>query len=214
MSIKKSSLEGKWYYRVLKVFLLILPLLIALAFLLNGKVVVCGVLQKNFLDFLQKYLVYFVTWLALYYLILKGIWKGFLYIVFGGVADDIKKVSEGRPIQAESKPAKMISIIPFIIILAVIVVFILSEVGYITLPKINIGSFENSNVKITTPKPTSKPSCPTTSAQTGTPCHSVKNGVGVSGVIVSAKCKCPNDTTYAQTDNITAGGPYNICTCN
>ncbi len=214
MSIKKSSLEQKWYYRAAKVFFLVLPLLIALIFLLNGKVIVCGVLQKNISDFLQKYFIYFLIWLALYYLILSGIWRGFLYVVFGGVADDIKKVSEGRPIQAELKPAKMMRTIPFIIILAVIVVFILSEMGYITLPKINIGSFGDSNMGTVTPKPTSKPSCPTTSAQTRTPCHSVKNGVGVSGVIVSAKCKCPNDTTYAQTDNITAGGPYNICTCN
>ncbi|MCX6705293.1 MAG: hypothetical protein NT162_03080 [Candidatus Woesebacteria bacterium] len=213
MSIKKSSLEGKWYYRVLKVLLLILPLIFILIFLLNGKVVVCNVLQKDVLNFLQRYFVYLTIGLVLYYLILEIIWRSFLYIVFGGVVDDTKKgeveqQSEGR------KSNKMASLIPLIIILVVIAMAVLSRMGYITLPKINIGSFENSNTGTVTPKPTSKPSCPTTSAQTGTPCHSVKNGVGVSGVIVSAKCKCPNDTTYAQTDNITAGGPYNICTCN
>lgn len=213
MSIKKSSLERKWYYRVLKVLLLILPLIFILIFLLNGKVIVCNVLQKDVLNFLQRYFVYLTIGLALYYLILEIIWRSFFYIAFGGFVDDTKKgevdqQSEGR------KSNKMASLIPLIIILVVIAIALLSRMGYITLPKINIGSFENSSVKTATPKPTSRSSCPTTSAQTGTPCHSVKNGVGVSGVIVSAKCKCPNDTTYAQTDNITAGGPYNICTCN
>jgi len=52
--------------------------------------------------------------------------------------------------------------------------------------------------------------CPTTS---NPPCRSVQNGVGVSAVIVPASCNCPSDTDFAQMDNITAGGPYKICTC-
>ena len=52
--------------------------------------------------------------------------------------------------------------------------------------------------------------CPTTS---NPPCRSVQNGVGVSAVIVPASCNCPSDTNFAQMDNITAGGPYKICTC-
>ena len=52
--------------------------------------------------------------------------------------------------------------------------------------------------------------CPTTS---NPPCRSVQNGIGVSAVIVPASCDCPSDTNFAQMDNITAGGPYRICTC-
>ncbi len=59
-----------------------------------------------------------------------------------------------------------------------------------------------------TPKKNS--TCPTTS---NPPCHSVQNGVGVSGVVVPASCNCPSDTDFAQMDNVTAGGPYKICTC-
>ncbi|KKU94759.1 MAG: Hemagglutinin-related protein [Parcubacteria group bacterium GW2011_GWA1_48_11b] len=52
--------------------------------------------------------------------------------------------------------------------------------------------------------------CPTRS---NPPCRSVQNGVGVTGVVVPASCDCPSDTNFAQMDNITAGGPYKICTC-
>ena len=70
----------------------------------------------------------------------------FSYIAFGGLVDDTKKgeveqQSEGR------KSNKMASLIPLIIILTVIAIAVLSGMGYITLPKINIGSFENSSVK-------------------------------------------------------------------
>ncbi len=52
--------------------------------------------------------------------------------------------------------------------------------------------------------------CPTKSDP---PCHSASGGIGVTGVIVPGSCDCPSDTTYAQMDNVTAGGPYKICTC-
>lgn len=56
--------------------------------------------------------------------------------------------------------------------------------------------------------------CPITSCDTGECCCTAQNGVGVSGVLTYASCDCPNDTGFAQWDNITAGGPYKICTCN
>lgn len=59
-----------------------------------------------------------------------------------------------------------------------------------------------------TPKKNS--TCP---AKSNPPCHSVQNGIGVTGVIVPGSCDCPSDTNFAQMDNITAGGPYKICTC-
>ena len=213
MSVKKSSLEQRWYYRVAKVFFLILPILIALLILLNGKVTVCGVLQKSIPDFLLKYLVYIVTGLVLYYLILKGIWRGFLYIVFGGLEDDTKKEGSEQPASAKPKPSKTAELIPLIILFIVFAIFVLSQMGYITLPKIDLDNVKltpGSNVKLT---PGS--ACPATSAQTATPCRSTQKGVGVGGVIVYDYCDCPSDTTYSgTTDVVTPGGPYKICTCN
>ncbi len=37
---------------------------------------------------------------------------------------------------------------------------------------------------------------------------------GYAGGLVPAGCNCPTGTTYAGTDNVTSGGPWNICTCN
>lgn len=209
MSIKKSFLEKKLLYRATKVFFLILPLLVAVIVFLNGKINICDISQKNILDILQKNIVYIAIGLISYFLILKAIWRLFLYIVFGGLEDDTKKEESDQSTQTRSKPPKIMELIPILIILAVVIIFILSEMGYITLPKINPNSVGSPKVK-TVPKST----CFTTSAQMANPCHSVKNGVGVFGVIVPASCNCPSDTTFAQMDNVTAGGPYKICTCN
>lgn len=57
--------------------------------------------------------------------------------------------------------------------------------------------------------------CPITSKDTGNECWSVdkEKGIRVSGVITFEWCNCPTDTDFASWDNITAGGPYKICTC-
>ena len=66
----------------------------------------------------------------------------------------------------------------------------------------------------TTVNPTNTPKKNSTClTKSNPPCHSVENGVGVFAVIVPASCNCPSDTDFAQMDNITAGGPYKICTC-
>ena len=208
MAIKKSFLEKKLLYRAAKVFFLILPIL-AIFLLLNGKINVCDTSQKSTLDILQKNIVYIAIGLTSYFLIFIAIWRLFLlYIVFGGLEDDTKKEESDQSTQLRSKQPKIMQLIPILIILAVVIIFILSEMGYITLPKINPNSIGSPKVK-TVPKST----CFTTSAQMGTPCHSVKNGIKTYGVIVPASCSCPSDTTYAQMDNVTAGGPYKICTC-
>jgi hypothetical protein len=59
----------------------------------------------------------------------------------------------------------------------------------------------------------SKRKCPATSCDTGNCCGSNKNGVTTSGVITYGDCSCPKDTELAGVDRITAGGPYNMCTC-
>jgi len=210
MTIKKSTLEQKWYYRLAKIFFLMLPFLIAVLFILRKRVIICSsLIQESIFDLSPNYIIFIAIALILYFLFLKWIWRGFLYIVFGGLEDDTKKEESDQSTQARSKPPKIMELIPILIILAVVIIFILSEMGYITLPKINPNSVGSPKVK-TVPKST----CFTTSAQMANPCHSVKNGVGVFGVIVPASCNCPSDTTFAQMDNVTAGGPYKICTCN
>ena len=208
MAIKKSTLEQKWYYRVAKVFFIKLPILI-IFLLLNGKINVCDTSQKSTFDLLQKNIVYIAIGLTSYFLILMAVWKIFLYIVFGGLEDDTKNKESDQSAQVRPEPSKVMQLIPILIVLGILIIFILSEMGYITLPKINTNSIGNPTVR-TVPKST----CFATSAQMATPCNSVKNGIKTSGVIVPASCRCPSDTTYAQMDNITAGGPYRICTCN
>ena len=208
MAIKKSTLEQKWYYRVAKVFFIILPILI-IPLLLNGKINVCDTSQKSTFDLLQKNIVYIAIGLTSYFLILMAVWKIFLYIVFGGLEDDTKNKESDQSAQVRPEPSKVMQLIPILIVLGILIIFILSEMGYITLPKINTNSIGNPTVR-TVPKST----CFATSAQMATPCNSVKNGIKTSGVIVPDSCSCPSDTTYAQMDNVTAGGPYKICTCN
>src|SRR3989304_2521381 len=210
MAIKKSTLEQKWYYRLAKVFFLILPLLIAALFILRKGIVVCNsLIQEDIFDLYPNYIIFIAVALILYFLLLKWIWRGFLYIVFGGLEDDTKKKESDQSAQVTSEPSKIMQLIPILIVLGIFIIFILSEMGYITLPKISPNPIGNPTVR-TVPKST----CFATSAQMATPCNSVKNGIKTSGVIVPASCNCPSDTTYAQMDNVTAGGPYKICTCN
>lgn len=206
MAIKKSSLEGKWYYRVARVFFLILPIIILLFLLLsNKKVNVCKIPQYSMPDFLQQYLLYILIGLVLYYLVIKGVWRIILYVVFGGLENDTKKeekiVQNNTPTPGKGKADNIIKIISILIILGALAVLLLSKMGYLTPNGINI----NTNP----PKHT----CWATSAEMGTPCHSGSGGVAVLGVITYDYCNCPSDTTYAGMDNITAGGPYKICTC-
>jgi hypothetical protein len=45
-------------------------------------------------------------------------------------------------------------------------------------------------------------------------CGTVSNGIEVMGGVVPQTCSCPTGTTNDGVDNVTAGGPYFICTCN
>src|SRR3989338_5814371 len=208
MAIKKSTLEQKWYYRLAKVLFLVLPLLIGILFLLRKRIVVCSsLIQESIFDLSPNYIIFIAIALILYFLFLKWIWRGFLYIAFGGLEDDTKKQEDDQSsVKTESKHEKTAQIIPFIIAFIIFTIIALSKMGYIKLPKINLDNNNNNsdgNSRSAT--------CPTRS---NPPCNSVKNGIKTSGVIVPGNCNCPSDTTYAQMDNITAGGPYKICTCN
>ena len=46
-------------------------------------------------------------------------------------------------------------------------------------------------------------------------CCSTSGGIQTTAVLVKASdCNCPAGTTYNSMDNVTAGGPWKICTCN
>ncbi|MDP2860148.1 MAG: hypothetical protein Q8N98_00340, partial [bacterium] len=107
-------LEQKLYYRIAKIFFLILPLLVvAIMFLRAGGNII-------------NYIVYIAIALVLYYLILKIIWRIFLYIAFGGLENDTRKTNANAIQQSvspipQSTPAKAIG--PIIVIIFCIAIF-------------------------------------------------------------------------------------------
>lgn len=214
MPIKRSTLEEKWYFRVVKVFYLILPLLIVIFIFLNGKINICNISQKNIFDISEKNIVYIVIGSVFYYLLVHGIWRIFLYIVFGGLVDD-KKNSSGTISQSvnshiESTPVRNGGLL---LLLVIIIVLLLMTYFNVNLPKqfnTLIQSLPSMNGGSSSGGGGTKITCPTKS---NPPCNSVKNGIKTSGVIVPGNCNCPSDTDYVQMDNITKGGPYKICKC-
>jgi len=146
MPIKKSSLEQKWYYRIAKVFFLILPLLVVFFIFLSGKRNLSDIFQKNITDILQKnivYIIYVVIGLVFYYLILKWIWRGFLYLIFGGLEDDTKKNDSetAQPVNSSAQQA-----VPFIILAVILAIAVLFQMRYIKLPKINLNPEQPNHV--------------------------------------------------------------------
>lgn len=212
MAIKKSTLEQKWFYRLVKISLLFLPFLLAIIFVLRKKFIVCTALPyNNIFDLSFYHIIFFIVSIVLYLLLLLWFRRVFLYIFFGGLDDDTKKQESNQSSrESKAKYEKTSEIIPIIIALILFTIIALSMMGYIKLPKINL-----NNVNIPSDNKSGSSVCPTLSTQTATPCHSTQGGIGVSGVIVHDSCKCPEDTTYSgTTDRVTPGGPYKICTCN
>lgn len=158
MPVKKSSLEQKWYFRMAKVLLLIFPLVVALIAFVNGKINVCNISPKNILELFQNNILYFAIGLAAYYIIITAIWRILLYIVFGGLVDDTKKkgseatqsvnpVTQPEPVRP--KPANIVGWILLLIVLSVIAIIVLRQLGYITLPTIDLSFIEHLNTQPT-----------------------------------------------------------------
>jgi hypothetical protein len=141
MPIKKSSLENRWYYRIAKILFLALFPLLFLLFFFNEKVDINNLSSQDILNLLKGSVIYAVVGLVLYYLFLIGIWRGFLYVVFGGLRNDVKKKSNGTtqsPVPIAPKKPKTAQTIPIVIAVCIFVVIGLSQAGYIKLPKINV----------------------------------------------------------------------------
>lgn len=115
MPIKKSFLEQKWYYRVAKVLFVWVPLLLVVAAIVLLIFVYMGGLPSESISYAVQgdasYIIWAAIGLALYFIILKIIWRGFLYIAFGGFEDDTKKkvigVTRGtvQPVSPATRPA-------------------------------------------------------------------------------------------------------------
>ena len=127
MSIKKSILEQKWYYRTLKVLFLILPVFVGVdAYLIKGITA----------DNIQKNAIILAVGVVAYYIIINAILRIFLYIAFGGLEDDTKKMVNGpgtaqivvQPAQVSPKPSASSSSSAgvFFFIMIMIIVFIIA----------------------------------------------------------------------------------------
>lgn len=124
MSIKKSFLEKKLSYRILKVFFLMLPFLVGVYFVLKRYLNIIDIIQKN--NFI---LVLIIGGLFIYYIILNIIWRGFLYLAFGGLEDDTKKkvnvtvqstVPIAQSVQQQNQAGFIIGFIFLIIVIVII----------------------------------------------------------------------------------------------
>jgi len=97
VSIKKSHLEQKWYYRIAKVLVLTLPLAVIAIAYFTGDITVGDLSEKA---------VALAIGLPAYYLVVAAGWKIFLYIAFGGLEDDTKKgIIEPKTAQTIIQPA-------------------------------------------------------------------------------------------------------------
>ncbi|HBL51802.1 MAG TPA: hypothetical protein DDZ05_01075 [Candidatus Blackburnbacteria bacterium] len=208
MPIKKSFLEQKLLYRITKVIYLILPLLAAVVLFLKGYLKIPtlfqkGVLdisQKNILDLLQKNgvsLVYVAVGLVLYYLILQVLWKSFLYIAFGGLEYDTKNTVSGQPTPLRQEQAQTMQLIPLIIILGVIIIYLLSAMKYIKLPKIDLNLGQ--------PTPTVRQPTPVPSHPYGASCTDSKGKTGLYGT---------NGTCYTCSGSTAVTNPINNSNCS
>lgn len=85
MPIKKSILEQKWYYRVVKIIYILLPFGVGAYFYLTKKITATNLSKHG------------LIWAAIvfgYYVGISLLWRIVLYIGFGGLEDDIKKKVE------------------------------------------------------------------------------------------------------------------------
>lgn len=136
MPIKKSTLEKSLLYRIIKICFLIIPLIVIATLFFKGDIVIPEITQKNLAEVIQKnivYLIYLVIGLILYYLILKIVWRGFLYLAYGGLEDDtVKKGSVMDKAQQANQVAA-----PIIVLIIIIVIVFLFQTGQLKMSDLN-----------------------------------------------------------------------------
>jgi hypothetical protein len=125
MPIKKSFLEQKWYFRLLKILYSVLPIAAAFIFL-NGKINIGGISQKIILDLLQNNIVYIIFAVIGFVIYYSAIPRIFLYLVFGGVEDDTKLINPDVPPVIRKSSAAA----PIIIILIIIIFSVIYQMGF------------------------------------------------------------------------------------
>lgn len=153
MSIKKSVLEEKLLYRIAKIFFLILPLLVLVIIFLKEYITIPNITQNNIVDIFQKniiYIMYVIGGLILYYLLLNLVWKGILYIIFGGLESDTRKPIAGitQPVNLVTRPTQPPNLAGFAVGLVFIIILI-----------IIIGNSSNNGSSISSNKHTYGTSC-------------------------------------------------------
>lgn len=131
MSIKMSSLEKRWQYRVGSVIIPLLPFFV-LAFLIKGQIDIYGISQETITYLLQKYGFYALIGVALYFGLLVAIWRIGIYIIFGGLEIDTKKpvitsVQAPQPVYVQQAPVNnngIGNLIPWIMIIGSVIWYI------------------------------------------------------------------------------------------
>jgi hypothetical protein len=126
MTIKKSLLEQKWYYRITKVFLLSLPMLAALIAIAQGEV------KKG--DAIVSLLIFTAVGWVIWSIVLNAVWRLLLYIIYGGLEDDLKKkkqeaVAAFAPVspQQNQSAAIIVTILIFVFLTVLVMAFATSR---------------------------------------------------------------------------------------
>jgi hypothetical protein len=119
MTIKKSVLEQKWYYRITKVFLLSLPMLAALIVIAQGEVKTG--------DAIASLLIFTAVGWVIWSIMLNAVWRLLLYIIYGGLEDDLKKkklepVAVFAPVSPQQNQSAAIIVTIFIFVFLTVLV--------------------------------------------------------------------------------------------
>lgn len=204
MPLRKSSLDRKWYFKWGKFFYLLLPVSVFLFLFFKGNLIICNISPANISTLLRENYTFFILGYIAYFLILEVIWRLFLYIVFGRVINDTK----GSQATQSASQTTRITITEWIltgIVLVILVIFVLSQMGVITLPRIDLDFVNNSHV---TPSPELGCQVPAGLCVDG-------NGMEMIGFAWPQRCGCPEgypmDPDFL--DVVTPGGPYVMCFC-
>lgn len=123
MPIKKSSLEKNLFYRLVKVFTILFPLMVVAVAYSRGYIKNSNLTENN--------IIYAVIAIVLYVMIINVVWGIFLYIVFGGMENDMIRATSAatQPVgpaanQAAAQNGNPAAAAGPLIFLVIIIIFI------------------------------------------------------------------------------------------